>query len=161
MTPGPPPPPPYPIFPFPSICPFIFGCPQQSGLVVCSSPAVTARVCSDGRQRRRFVYCFRPCGAPAVTDGLGLSWDVFFLIAFSTFNVFLSVLASAPHFVRSLACSVNLPGDDVGLSKITRGVLLTISGVSRYRRSLTQTVVFLWPLSFALRVSSLSRCLGL
>lgn len=38
---------------------------------MCSSPAVTARVCTDGRQEGHTVYCFRPCGVPAVTDGLG------------------------------------------------------------------------------------------
>lgn len=63
---------------FLSICPFIFGCLQPSGPVVCSLPAVTVRVCSDGRQRGRLVYCFRPRGAPAVTDGLGLRWVFFF-----------------------------------------------------------------------------------
>lgn len=39
---------------------------------VCSSPAVTARVCTDGRQVGRAVYCFRPCGVPGITDGLDL-----------------------------------------------------------------------------------------
>lgn len=63
---------------FLSICPFIFGCLQPSGPVVCSLPAVTVRVCSDGRQRGRLVYCFRPRGAPAVTDGLGLRFGIFF-----------------------------------------------------------------------------------
>lgn len=47
---------------------------------MCSFPAVTVLACSDGRQRGRLVYCFRPCGAPAVTDGLGLRWVFFFLL---------------------------------------------------------------------------------
>lgn len=38
---------------------------------VCSSPAVTVWVCTDGRQEGHVVYCFRPCGVPAVMDGLG------------------------------------------------------------------------------------------
>lgn len=93
---------------FLSICPFIFGCLQPSGPVVCSLPAVTVRVCSDGRQRGRLVYCFRPRGAPAVTDGLGLRWVFSFFFFFFFFNfwglfVSFSVLASALHFVRSMA----------------------------------------------------------
>lgn len=54
-----------------SICPFIFRCLEMSERACVSSPAVTARVCTDGRQEGRTVYCFRPCGVPAVTDGLG------------------------------------------------------------------------------------------
>lgn len=38
----------------------------------CSSPAVTARVCTDALQGGRVVYCFRPCGGPGITDGLDL-----------------------------------------------------------------------------------------
>lgn len=38
---------------------------------MCSSPAVTVRVCTDGRQEGQIVYCFRPSGMPAVMDGLG------------------------------------------------------------------------------------------
>lgn len=72
---------------FPSICPFIFGCLQPSGPVVRSLPAVTVRVCSDGRQRRRLVYCFRPCGALAVMGGLGLRRLVFFLSCFFNFRL--------------------------------------------------------------------------
>lgn len=44
---------------------------------VCSFPAVTVQVCTDGSQEGHVVYCFRPCGVPAVMDGLG--W-VFFLL---------------------------------------------------------------------------------
>lgn len=41
---------------------------------VCSSPAVTTRVCTDGRQGGHAVYCFRLHGVPDVTDGLVLSF---------------------------------------------------------------------------------------
>lgn len=41
------------------------------GPSMCSSPAVTVQVCTDGRQEGQIVYCFRPCGMPAVMDGLG------------------------------------------------------------------------------------------
>lgn len=39
---------------------------------VCSSDAVTTRVCTDGRQGGHAVYCFRLHGVPDVTDGLVL-----------------------------------------------------------------------------------------
>lgn len=44
---------------------------------VCSSPAVTVRVCTDGCQEGQIVYCFRPCGMPAVMDGLGQGFYFF------------------------------------------------------------------------------------
>lgn len=58
-------------------------------------PAVTAGVCTDGRQEGHTVYCFRLRGVPAVTDGLG--------------PVFHSVSQSLQmHTVRSLAATSNL-----------------------------------------------------
>lgn len=64
---------------------------------MCSSPAVTVPVCTDGRQEGQTVYCFRPCSMPAVMDGLG--W------AFSS-DLSVSQLLWAQS-VRSLAATSN------------------------------------------------------
>ncbi len=54
---------------FPSV-PFIFRCLELSGQA-CVLPPPQLYVCTDGRQEGHAVYCFRLCGVPAVTDGLG------------------------------------------------------------------------------------------
>lgn len=54
-----------------SICPFIWCCLEMSGWVCVCVRILCVGVCADGHRDRQIVYCFRPLGMLAVTDGLG------------------------------------------------------------------------------------------
>lgn len=86
---------------FPSVRLFFTVCRCQGEHVFLA--AVTVRVCTDSRQEGRAVYCFRPCGVPAVMDGLGRGFSSGLWVShFSQVQLVRSPAATANHAAISL-----------------------------------------------------------